>query len=623
MASSRRPSPVTTAIRKASSPVLHLLLLFSLVLLRSPSASASERADGTDASNPSQSSIAAAAAAAAAADSGGSSGAGLGMGVGAAGGVTPDQFVSTEDLPAAEGATDAATDAAGLPDFDPKLAGVEEEERMVEELLTWLEGRGVGGIRGEDAAVKVFIDANTTLKASRRSRANLRMVATRPIGEGEVFLSLPRSLALSAAHAQEEATAHEGEVHPFTALAAWVLRERAKGRASLWAPFVRLLPAHLPFPYLFSDQLRSEFQSQSLILATAEHKRTLSEEYKKCRPEAIANATEQEFLWAVGMVTSRMFSLRANNGTASSDGTGSSSGNNATETVLLPYADLFDTDKAPVAVWEDNSTHITFKATANITAGQHVSVEYGLLANDEAVVFRAMALVTNYRDRVDMFEYPEVAIDFYGRHFFKSHWESFMETDVEKVFADMERALKAEVAKDKYKGIPDEPEFRIEPQASLRAWYGGRLDPRMLGGLAALHAHVINKQAPDYAQLARPAVEYAWLKDPKTTCDDFAASLDEDLGDAIPAAGAGILERAKQMLKAMGTSQEGDVQRMQVVQSCKVQVLYGKYPGDKPLMCPPEFVRDLPEWEVALAYRLSKKEVLSHVVGRLTATCEE
>ncbi|CAI7847317.1 unnamed protein product [Closterium sp. NIES-53] len=649
-ASSHRWSIATTLIH---TPILHLLLLLFLFMLRSSSVSSAEPPVGNDASNPSHSSIAAAAAAAAAADLGDSVGTGLGLGLEAAAGVVPDQFVSTDDLTAANGAADAATGAAGPEGFNPKLAGIEEEERLVKDLLTWLEDKGVKGIRDDDAAIKVFIDANTTLKASGRSstpyltlpitphppsppppptaRANLRMVAHRPIAEGEVFLSLPRSLALSESHAQEEAKPYEGEVHPFTALAAWVLRERAKGRASLWAPFVRLLPAHLPFPHLFSDRLRTELQSQSLLLATAEHRRMLSEEYKKCRPEAIASAAEEEFLWAVGMVTSRMFTLGTSNSTASSDDSASGDGNggssssgasNATETVLFPYADLFDTDNAPVAMWQANGTHITFTATANISAGQHVSVESGLLANDEALLTRGMALVTNYRDSVDIFEYPEFAIDFFGRHYFRTHWESFMETDVEQVFADMEKALKAEVTKDRYKGVPDEPEFRIDTQASLRVWFGGRLDPRLLGGLAALHAHVMNKEAPAYAALARPAVEYSWLKEPKTTCDDYAASLPDNLGDAIPAAGTGILERAKQMLKAMGTTREGDLQRMLVVQACKVQVLYGAYPGDKPLMCPPEFVRELPDWEAALAYRLSKKEVLSHVIARLTATCE-
>ncbi|CAI5998491.1 unnamed protein product [Closterium sp. NIES-64] len=594
-------------------------------MLRSSSASSAESPVGNDAANPSHSSIAAAAVAA---ELGESVGTGLGLGLEAAAGVVPDQFVSTDDLPAANGAANAATGAARPEGFNPKLAGIEEEERMVNELLTWLEERGVKGIRDDDAAIKVFIDANTTLKASGRSRANLRMVARRPIAEGEAFLSLPRSLALTESHAQEEAKPYEGEVHPFTALAAWVLRERGKGRASLWAPLVRLLPAHLPFPHLFSDRLRTELQSQSLLLATAEHKRMLSEEYKKCRPEAIANAREEEFLWAA-------------NGTHIT----------FTETASISPGQHVSVESGLLA----NDTHITFTATANIAAGQHVSVESGLLANDEALLTRGMALQTNYRDSADVFEFPEPAIDFFGRHYFRTHWESFMEvrqrgvdvfafpevaidffgrhylrthwesfmeTDVEQVFADMEKALKVEVTKDRYKGIPDEPEFRIDTQASLRVWFGGRLDPRLLGGLAALHAHVMNKEAPDYAALARPAVDYSWLKEPKTTCDDYAASLPDNLGDSIPAAGTGILERARQMLQAMGTSREGDLQRMYVVQACKVQVLYGTYPGDKPLMCPPDFVRELPDWEAALAYRLSKKEVLSHVIARLTATCD-
>ncbi|CAI5515827.1 unnamed protein product [Closterium sp. Naga37s-1] len=419
--------PLFAAILRASAGAVRLLLLVAFLALVAPSpASASRPTDGSDANDASHSNIAAAAAAAAAAD-GGMADAGMGLGI-------ADQYVSTEDLPAANAAVDAAanaardaaTDAAGQAEFDPRLAGVEEEERLVDELLTWLEERGVTGIRGEEAAVEVFIDANTTLKASGRSRANLGMVARRPIAEGEVFLSLPRSLAVSALQAQEEAKPYEGEVHPFTALAAWVLRERGKGRASLWAPFVRLLPAHLPFPHLLRPQLLPELQYDVMLAEVTEHKKALLQEYNKCRPEAIANATQEEFFWAAGIVTSRMFALRPA-AAAEGEGEGKEGEGQGEEErqeadiSLVPYGDLFDTDDVPIAIWQDTGSSIEFTALTDIPAGQHVAVHYGELSNDEALVMRAMVLGGNYRDHLHLFSSPQDAIRFHVDKFLRGY----------------------------------------------------------------------------------------------------------------------------------------------------------------------------------------------------------
>ena len=56
------------------------------------------------------------------------------------------------------------------------------------------------------------------------------------------------------------------QVLPFTALTAWLLRERAAGASSPFLPFLRLLPDHLPFPYLFSDALLAEMQEELVIM---------------------------------------------------------------------------------------------------------------------------------------------------------------------------------------------------------------------------------------------------------------------------------------------------------------------------------------------------------------------
>ncbi|CAI5474679.1 unnamed protein product [Closterium sp. Yama58-4] len=603
MARARRASPPPTcAILRSSSRAVRLLLL--VALLAPSAASASHPPDGGDASH---SSIAAAAAAAAAAD-GGVADAGMGLGI-------ADQFVSTEDLPAANVATDAAanaardaaTDAAGQAEFDPRLAGVEEEERLVDELLTWLEERGVTGIRGEEAAVEVVIDANTSLKASGRSRANLCMVARRLIAEGEVFLSLPRSLAVSALQAQEDAKPYEGEVHPFTALAAWVLRERGKGRASLWAPFVRLLPAHLPFPHLFRPQLVPELQYDVMLAEVTEHKKALLQEYNKCRPEAIANATQEEFFWAAGIVTSRMFALRpaaaaeAEDKGKEGEGQGEEERQEA-DISLVPYGDLFDTDDVPIAIWQDTGSSIEFMALTDIPAGQHVSLHYGELSNDEALVMRAMVVGGNYRDHLHLFSSPQDALRYHVDKFLRGYGHTLEQTPLQGTFERVEAELQKQAAAAQYEGVAQRFEYRMAPGSPLSAWFGGRFDPRLLGIFTALHALVVNNRKPDLSQVAQVSLLYGWMKDPKTTCDDLARLVDDDVSDAVPPAGNVLVERGQQLLKEFPTTLGEDLQLWH--------------------QCGAEYVRELGEWEVILRYRMMKKYILRHLVGRLLHTCE-
>ncbi|CAI5467826.1 unnamed protein product [Closterium sp. Yama58-4] len=147
----------------------------------------------------------------------------------------------------------------------------------------------------------------------------------------------------------------------YTVLAAWLLRERAKGAASPWARFLRSLPAYVPLPALFPQTLIDDFeywpivdQATRLKAAYADLydrcngsnpttivyasslpitpflssqppslpppqatrlKAAYADLYDRCNPASIANATRSEFYWALTIVTSRCFtfspSLRA------------------------------------------------------------------------------------------------------------------------------------------------------------------------------------------------------------------------------------------------------------------------------------------------------------------------
>ncbi|CAI7820299.1 unnamed protein product [Closterium sp. NIES-54] len=146
----------------------------------------------------------------------------------------------------------------------------------------------------------------------------------------------------------------------FTVLAAWLLRERAKEAASPWARYLRSLPAYMPLPALFPQDLIDQFEywpivDQHMPTCTISAAATLlpspmplpsllfptptllppppfevplpqatrlktayADLYDRCKssnPAAIANASRSEFYWALSIVTARSFtfspSLRA------------------------------------------------------------------------------------------------------------------------------------------------------------------------------------------------------------------------------------------------------------------------------------------------------------------------
>ena len=52
---------------------------------------------------------------------------------------------------------------------------------------------------------------------------------------------------------------------PHFKLATWLLRQKAAGAASPFAPYLAILPTHFASPLLFPDRILHHFQSQEYI----------------------------------------------------------------------------------------------------------------------------------------------------------------------------------------------------------------------------------------------------------------------------------------------------------------------------------------------------------------------
>lgn len=58
---------------------------------------------------------------------------------------------------------------------------------------------------------------------------------------------------------------HWGPLWSLTAAAAWLLREVAAGPASPFRPYLRLLPAYVPLPFLLPPALLRETQDPAFV----------------------------------------------------------------------------------------------------------------------------------------------------------------------------------------------------------------------------------------------------------------------------------------------------------------------------------------------------------------------
>ncbi|CAI5962490.1 unnamed protein product [Closterium sp. NIES-64] len=139
----------------------------------------------------------------------------------------------------------------------------------------------------------------------------LTVVAGQSKKKGQLLLSIPRALWVSTDLMAEEAAPYANPVWTLAAGAAWLLREQARGRGSEWWPYLQILPAYVPLPYLFDAATLDELQSPSFVERIRMVREYYEQQYKLCRLPAIAFASLHQFLWALAIMNSRAFSTPA------------------------------------------------------------------------------------------------------------------------------------------------------------------------------------------------------------------------------------------------------------------------------------------------------------------------
>lgn len=234
-------------------------------------------------------------------------------------------------------------------------------QRPVGELLAWLASLGARGLDG------------LRLAPSLHPGRGLGVFATRDFQPGSTFCEVPAEGILVATPGITASLPAAASAE--AALAAALLRERALGRTSRFAPYVASLPRGgelaTGHPLFWPDGLRAE----DLLAGSAHGRRVAAEVLGRCREDIAALVAsgvadnEEEARWALAVVDSRAFTFQPDRPNE--------------QLALVPLLDMLNTFSLlqdDEALWQ-----CTFTSEGTAAQGAALSVEREICKGDEVL----------------------------------------------------------------------------------------------------------------------------------------------------------------------------------------------------------------------------------------------
>eukprot|EP00850_Spirogloea_muscicola_P011732 SM000074S21642 [mRNA] locus=s74:65364:74923:- [translate_table: standard] len=179
------------------------------------------------------------------------------------------------------------------------------------EFLDWLNMNNASG-SGPQSSMQVVLMGTTEAgrgPSTPPESSGFGVIAARNITKGELLLRLPPNLYISNNQTANDVVPYENSTSP-EILAAWLLQERAKGNASFWAPYIRILPASVPGPVHWGDALLGELDYEPAMEKVRAEKAFIALSHQQSEVAAIAHATLDEWTWAMSIVSSRVFAIK-------------------------------------------------------------------------------------------------------------------------------------------------------------------------------------------------------------------------------------------------------------------------------------------------------------------------
>ncbi|KAL0050877.1 hypothetical protein WJX82_009288 [Trebouxia sp. C0006] len=373
----------------------------------------------------------------------------------------------------------------------------DEDPSQMQAFLAWLTAQGVDDLQKEKCKLGVY-------HAEKGERG---MLSLQDIKAGTVLLHLPLRLAITDHPADPESNEVMFEDAPWSLrLACKLLREKAKGSASPYHPYLQVLPEHVPSPlctFAWEDMPQIEVPDMTQQLHHASW--LLSDAWPRLSPEATGGASREELEWAVSVVHSRTF------------GTAAKEGGTAVH-MLLPLVDFLnhggdETECFPgdpfaptanvrwhlVAPPSDNPSEgfqMHLVARQDIPEGQEILLSYGDRNNDDFFLHYGFVPLRNPHDDAVLFQDLTDALDWHYEHFKPEGLAN--EEDARILY---QAAAEAGLAQ----AQPPSPEDHLtaamqEQEQKLRVYPGALVDGRLMA--AFQHLVASQGQEPKKAEAA-------------------------------------------------------------------------------------------------------------------------
>lgn len=241
-----------------------------------------------------------------------------------------------------------------------------------------------------------------SLRIDKSAAHGLGVFASAPIGEGELLLSVPRSLILYPPMAEVEWSS--GITSAPEELRLMLLRER-RAKASRWTEWLALLPAHFDLPAEWRDEEVSWLATAAVEADIRRERDDILRAFGVAQGH-LPGLTLAEYMWAASAVASRAAHLsEGGSGRESADAecleedqSGSSpsceEGECAGVPAIVPFGDMFNhsASLAPARARFDLSTGAyRYVSLQQVAEGEEVCLGYG--CHDDDVLLRCYGFV--------------------------------------------------------------------------------------------------------------------------------------------------------------------------------------------------------------------------------------
>ncbi|CAM6085612.1 unnamed protein product [Calypogeia fissa] len=270
-----------------------------------------------------------------------------------------------------------------------------ESLESLQEFLKWCEGHNLI-ISKKLAITEIMIPTNDQAHEVRSYRG---VVAVEDIPPGETLCTLPMSVGLF-----NNDSGSTSEVDTWDLAAARLLREKAKGDDSNYAPYIAILPDYLPTPIHLDTQEIMEVQWMPMVRELVQVRKAIKESFGRLDQQELAWATFEEYEWAVTMVHSRAFTLPVR-------------GDDKYELyVLMPFMDMinhhyyYQADWVSQEIW-DSKLDITSRR--GLRKGEELFASFGPRSNDNLFLYYGFLLQENPFDSAPIFGSFEEALKWF------------------------------------------------------------------------------------------------------------------------------------------------------------------------------------------------------------------